>query len=101
MYVYLECCVMKINLNISNVLAYICRHSYSQNQEAAVQMRQKYDDDLMGKVCLEIFNHHHDKEITYKLDEKTKLYESIFDKYNSQFNMKYSGNNNLNKLLLT
>ena len=30
----------------------------------------------------------------YKLDEEaSKLYESIFDKYNSQFNMKYSGNN--------
>ena len=56
----------------------------------------------MGKVCLEIFHHHHDKEIAYKLDgEATKLYESIFDKYNSQLNMKYSGNNNLNKLLLT
>ena len=57
-------------------------------------MRQKYHDDLMAKVCLEIFHHHHDKEIMYKLDEEaSKLYESIFDKYNSQFNMKYSGNN--------
>ena len=57
-------------------------------------MRQKYDDDLMGKMCLEIFHYHHDKEIKYKLDEEaTKLYKSIFDKYNSQFNIKYSGNN--------
>ena len=36
--------------------------SYSQNQQAALEMRQKYHDDLMGKVCLEIFHHHHDKE---------------------------------------
>ena len=93
---------MKIKLNICNILVYIYRHSYSQNQVAAVQMRQKYNDDLMGKVCLEIFHHHHDNEITYKLDEEaTKLYESIFDKYISQFNMKYSGNNDLNQLLLT
>ena len=70
----------------------INRHSYSQNQQAALQMRQKYNEDLMGKVCLKIFHHHHDKDITYKLDaEATELYESIFDKYNSQFNMKYSG----------
>ena len=70
------------------------RHSYSQNQQAALEMRQKYHDDLMGKVCLEIFHHHHDKEIMYKLDEEaSKLYESIFDKYNSQLNMKYSGKN--------
>ena len=48
----------------------------------------------MGKVCLEIFCHHHDKDIMYKLDEEaTELYECIFDKYNLQFNMKYSGNN--------
>ena len=54
----------------------------------------------MGKVCLEIFNLHHDKEIMYKFDEEaSKLYESIFDKYNSQFNMKYSGNNYWNKWL--
>ena len=70
------------------------RHSYSQNQQAALEMRQKYHDDLMGKVCSEIFHHHHDKEIMYKLDEEaSKLYKSILDKYNSQFNMKYSGNN--------
>ena len=82
-------------------MVYIYRHSYSQNQEAALQMRQKYNDDLMGKVCLEIFCHHHDKEITYKLDEEaSKLSKSIFDKYNSQFNMKYSGNNFGKKLWL-
>ena len=55
-------------------------------------MRQKYNEDLMRKVCLEVFHHHHEKDITYKLDaEATELYGSIFDKYNSQFNMKYSG----------
>ena len=48
----------------------------------------------MGKVCLETFRHRHDSKITYKLDqEATELYECIFDKYHSQFNMKYSGNN--------
>ena len=57
-------------------------------------MRQKYNDDLMGEVCLETFRHRHDSKITYKLDqEATELYECIFDKYHSQFNMKYSGNN--------
>ena len=59
----------------------INRHSYSHNQQAALQMRQKYNGDLMGKVCLKIFHHHYDRHITYKLHaEATELYESIFDK---------------------
>ena len=29
----------------------INRHSYSQNQQAALQMGQKYNEDLMGKYA--------------------------------------------------
>ena len=51
-----------------------------------------YDENLIGKVCLALFKIHHNKSICYKLnDEAEELYEEIFDKYNGQFNLKYSG----------
>ena len=55
-------------------------------------MLSKYDEDLMGKICLNIFQHHIDKSITYELDkEAEEVYEAIINKYNGQFNLKYSG----------
>ena len=54
--------------------------------------KEKYMANLVAKVCLEIFKFHHDKERLYELDtEADELYETIFDKYNGQFNLKYSG----------
>ena len=54
-------------------------------------MNETYDD-LIGKVCLALFKIHHEKGICYKLnDEAEELYKEIFDKYNGQFNLKYSG----------
>ena len=55
-------------------------------------LREKYPDDFMGKILLEILKHHFDKETLYTLDpEADELYETIYDKYSGQFNMKYSG----------
>ena len=56
-------------------------------------MNQTYHEDLIGKVCLALFKLHRDKSICYQLNEEAEeLYEEIFDKYNGQFNLKYSGN---------
>ena len=55
-------------------------------------MNEMYEEDLIEKVCLALFKIHHEKAICYKLnDEAEELYEDIFDKYNGQFNLKYSG----------
>ena len=58
------------------------------NKEAAKLMNKTYHEVLIGKVCLSL---HQEKAICYVLDEEAKeLYEEIFDKYNGQFNLKYS-----------
>ena len=56
-------------------------------------MNETYDKDLIGKVCLALFKIHHEKAICYKLNDEAEdhRYEEIFDKYNGQFNLKYSG----------
>ena len=45
----------------------------------------------MGKIALAILNIHRNKEIVYDFDEEAEeMYEAIVDKYNGQFNLKYS-----------
>ena len=54
-------------------------------------INQTYNEDLIGKVCLSLSKLHRDKAICYTLDEEAEeFYEEIFDKYNGQFNLKYS-----------
>ena len=66
---------------------------FGENRDAAIQMTEKYDTDLMGKLALALFKHHRTNQIIYQFDEEAEsLYETIFDKYYAQFNMKYSGN---------
>ena len=67
---------------------------FGKNRDAATVMMEKYDPDLMGKIALALFQHHRTNQIVYQFDEEAEsLYETIFDKYNAQFNQKYSGNN--------
>ena len=67
---------------------------FGENRNAATEIMEKYDPDLMGKIALALFKHHRTNQIKYKFDEKAEsLYKTIFDKYNVQFNLKYSGNN--------
>lgn len=45
----------------------------------------------MGKVALAIYNYHKDDSIIYILTEEAeKVYEEVVDKYNEQFNLKWS-----------
>lgn len=70
---------------------YCIRFSSKENREAYKEWSLKYDENIMGKVVTEIFNIHKDIETTYELDEEAQdLYEAIVDKFNSQFNLKYS-----------
>ena len=63
-----------------------------ENKEAAKKLRQLYDVSLMGKVMREIYLHHLDKDVLYELSEEAEeTYEEICEKYNDQFNLKWSG----------
>ena len=51
---------------------------------------ETYDPDLMGKIALALYKHHRTNHILYQFDEEAEsLFETIFDKYNAQFNLKY------------
>ena len=74
---------------ISNITI---RYMFGENRDVANEMMEKHNPDLMGKVALALFKHHRNQQITYQLDQDAEsLYETIFDKYNAQFNLKYSG----------
>ena len=52
---------------------------------------RNYDDNVMGQVTSNIFAHHSETDTCYTLTEDAKkLFEAITDKYNGQFNLKYS-----------
>lgn len=45
----------------------------------------------MGKIALGIYNFHKDDSLLYVLTEEAeKVYEEVVDKYNEQFNLKWS-----------
>lgn len=72
---------------------YPYRFKYRECKESSRKLRSTYDHDLIGKVCLAIYDYHHDQHICYELnDDAENLYEQIFDRYNEQFNLKYAGN---------
>ena len=74
-----------------NVL-YNFRHRTKSNRKAARKFVESYDADLLGKVALAIFKHHKDVGICYALDcEAEEKFYDIVDKYNEQFNLKYTG----------
>ena len=52
---------------------------------------RNYDDHVVGQVMSKIFAHHSETDTCNTLDEEAeKVYENITDKYNGQFNLKYS-----------
>ena len=52
---------------------------------------RNYDDNVMGQVMSKIFAHHSETDTCYTLTEDAeKVFEAITDKYNGQFNLKYS-----------
>ena len=50
-----------------------------------------YNDNVMGQIMSKIFAHHSETDTCYTLTEDAeKVFEAITDKYNGQFNLKYS-----------
>ena len=65
---------------------------FGENRDAAIQMMEKYDPNLVGKIALALLKHNRTNQIIYQFDEEAEsLYETFFDKYNAQFNLKYPG----------
>ena len=56
------------------------------------KLQQKYDNKIIAKIANAIYNYHKDKSIMYELDaEGEVVYNEIVEKYNDQFNFKWSG----------
>ena len=52
---------------------------------------RNYNDNVMGQVMSKIFEYHSETNTCYTLTEDAeKVFEAIRDKYNGQFNLKYS-----------
>ena len=72
------------------ILNYSYRHSFEINRNASRDIASKYDTNLMGEICLNIYKTHSQKELCYEFDDEAEeIFEAIFDKYNGQFNLKY------------
>ena len=62
----------------------------SEIRKAASQMREEYQNDIMGKVAITIYRHHKGSPTTYKLCEEAQEYfDGILDNLASQFNSDY------------
>ena len=62
----------------------------SEIRKAASEMREEYQDNLMGKVALAIYRHHKGCPTTYKLCQEAQDYfDGILDNLASQFNSHY------------
>lgn len=62
----------------------------SEIRKAASEMREEYQDNLMGKVALAIYRHHKGCPTTYKLcPEAQDYFDGILDNLASQFNSHY------------
>ena len=68
----------------------IYRFYASDIRKAANEMREQYDENIVGKVALAVFRHHKTSNITYELAEDAQVYfDSILDNLVSQFNSHY------------
>ena len=72
------------------VNTYFFRFYASEIRKAASQMREEYQNDIMGKVALAIYRHHKGCPTTYKLcDEAQDYFNGILDNLASHFNSHY------------
>ena len=80
-----------LSTNVYKNIFHICRHTLKENRQAYKELRENYDDNILGQVALAIYKYHHKKPTTYVLNEKAQdTFDEINDKYNAQFNLKWS-----------
>ena len=46
---------------------------FGENRDAAIQMMEKYDPHLMGKIALALFKHHRTNQIILNLMKRQNL----------------------------
>ena len=60
------------------IYIFLNRYMFGENRNAATEMMEKYDPDLMGKIALALFKHHRTNQIIYKFNEEVEsLYENF------------------------
>ena len=70
----------------------LLRYTLRDNKEASREQAKLFDPNIMGLVMKAIYVHHRDKDTLYQLSpEAEEVYEEICEKYNDQFNLKWSG----------
>ena len=68
----------------------ICRFFASEIRQAAKEMREQYDSNIVGKVALAVFHHHKASQVIYELSTEAQDYfDTILDNLASQFNSHY------------
>ena len=68
----------------------ICRFFASEIRQAAKEMREQYDTNIVGKVALAVLNHHKALQVIYELSTEAQDYfDTILDNLASQFNSHY------------
>ena len=73
------------------LIIHLSRFSCSENKEAYRILLQRYEENVVGKVLAGIYQFHANKTTTYSLDsEAEKVFENIVDKFNDQYNLKYT-----------
>ena len=70
----------------------LCRYTLKENKLAAKELDKLFDPNIMGVMMKFIYLLHRDKDTLYELSpEAEEVYEEICEKYNDQFNLKWSG----------
>ena len=69
---------------------FICKFFASEIRQAAKEIRQQYDSNIVGKVALAVFHHHKASQVIYELSTEAQDYfDTILDNLASQFNSHY------------
>ena len=64
----------------SNNYDFIHRFFAKDIRQAANEIRQEYDENVMGKVALSVFLRHNSSAVTYNLSEEAQAYfDTIID----------------------
>ena len=63
-----------------------------ENKQASKELKKMFHVNMMGVVMKCIYLHHLNRNIQYELSEEAEsAFEDICEKYNDQFNLKWSG----------
>ena len=67
-------------------------HSLGINRQAARDIEDTFGEGLINSIADNIYKYHKEKDVMYSLDEEAQeVYDEIVEKYNAQFNLKWSG----------